>query len=136
MFHNKKYLSGYIDGQLKEKELKKLEKHLRKCKKCSAELLSLQKLKKEMSIVQQEKIPEIVLLKPSISNYRLSLTTHSVPVYETLAYKFGIAFFLNGFMIKFDSFSNTWVAILGLYTLLNLVLYLNRLNTVKRLGFA
>lgn len=132
---NSKYLSGYIDGQLDDKKMIKLVKHVRNCKKCAAELLSLQKLNGEMSVFRQEKIPRVVLNMPlTLPAARFKLCARSVPVYETLAYKFGIAFFLNGFMIKFDSFSNTWVAVLGGYALLHLIIYLRRFAVARQLG--
>lgn len=136
MFHNKRLLSGYIDNQLEETKKVKLEKHLKKCGRCFIELETLKKLKNNLEIfVQQERIPEVKLSMPSLTTYHLPLTVVPVPVYETLAYKFGIAFFLNAFMLKFDSFSNTWVAILGSYALFHLVLYLKRFCLIKQMGF-
>ncbi|MFA5779225.1 MAG: zf-HC2 domain-containing protein [Elusimicrobiota bacterium] len=135
MFHNKRLLSGYIDNQLNESEKIKLEKHLKKCRGCFFELENIKKLKSSIAhFAEHEKIPEVFIRKLLLPTSRSPLPVVPVPVYETLAYKFGIAFFLNAFMLKFDSFSNTWVAILGSYALFHLVIYLKRFCVVKQLG--
>jgi hypothetical protein len=133
--HDKKYLSGYADGQLTGKQKMLFENHLENCGACVRELDALMRFKSSISGFSDATKPSAApqnLVLPA----RIPLVSHT-PVYDTTAYKLGLAIFMNIFMLKIENFSGTLLIVLGLYTLFHLFLYLTRkIMVVKKLGLA
>ena len=53
-------LSGYIDGELTDEEKVDLERHLKSCTECTAELEAFQKLKEVTGAMKYADVPEYV----------------------------------------------------------------------------
>lgn len=134
ILHKDKWLTGYIDGQLTEKQKITLETHLKSCAKCAHKLEELKNLKSVMLRFSETNKPGN-FNSPFAMPLRQETLPHKVPVYDTMAYRLALAFFMNGFVLKLDSFSDTWIAILGFYALFHLVLYsVRKIVFTRRLG--
>ena len=132
--HEKKYLSGYVDGQLTGKQKMSFEKHLENCGACLLEVDALKRFKSDISRYSSATMPAAApenLVLP----VKIPLVSH-VPVYDTTAYKLGLAIFMNIFMLKIENFSGTLLIVLGLYTLFHLLLYVTRKIKAVNLGLA
>jgi len=133
--HKEKYLSGYLDGELDEKQKRIVEKHILECGNCAAKLENLRKIKNIVNGYSVFTKPAGIPLSLVCGHKKLTVT--KAPVYETVGYKLGLAFFMNLFMLKVENFSRLWLLILGSYALFHLVLYITlNIRRVRRVGIA
>lgn len=133
--HKMKYLSGYIDGELSGKQINEVEKHLHVCEKCAIELENLKTIKNTVNGYSASSAPSG--LPMSLIYGHKKITAVRTPIYETVGYKLGLAFFMNVFMLKVENFSRAWLLILGAYALFHLVLYVSlKLRRTRMVGIA
>jgi len=133
--HKEIYLSGYLDGELDQKQKSAVESHLRSCGKCAAKLENLKNIKQLVEGYSAFAPPPGLPLSLVYGHKKLAASR--TPVYETVGYKLGLAFFMNVFMLKVENFSRLWLIILGSYALFHLILYVMlKFRRIRMVGIA
>lgn len=105
----KKFLVGYLDGELKNKERELIENHLRKCPECQKELKEFKKLRGVMMSMKYQKPPDEVW-----ENYWKSIYNRLERRISWILTSVGAAIllFYGGFKLVEDFIKNPEIALL------------------------
>jgi len=73
--HINEWLNSYVDGELKDRQLRQVEEHLAECETCRAELVSLQGLS---ALLREVPVPEFISNERFVSQVSLRLPQRQV----------------------------------------------------------
>jgi len=126
-----KFISGWLDNELTEKQRKEFEFHLKNCPVCQAEKNKMQGLSSLFTNIRSQKFP--------VFDKKLNLTDFSrktiiPPVYKESLYKVALSFSMLAYVLRPENFDIDLNVTIIVYMLVHLFLYVRDLKDIKGFG--